>query len=361
MKNKPIYQVSQLTHFEMMQRLIIQVSSNFFDIGFDDVDFEDVYKKFANTDSLDKYDAKIVDMLTRDQVIKHIDRLKYLANISKHTADFLGETMSLPKADDRTYVIGSARKHYGSILQLLQILHEFDAVGKKMFRVEEQLQNELFMTDVLKVDDTFIHLPFTTICLYLPYNTTMRVYGQLVRYVYVSELDGDNDCRLLEVFAITDNELHHRHVYTLNGGDIESQLKMQIGELYSTSIMAKTENIKLVSFVIATLLYVNTVDSDQTLVSPSVVMPGKHSKLPMCSLGRHIKIQRGMGGMSVSTDGVSNERMIYVLKWTVRGHFHRYKVGQNRSESKTLWIRPFLKGREKDADINAKPSDYIIK
>jgi len=262
------------------------------------------------------------------------------------------------------------RFHDVMLEKLLDHTWMMNAAGRKIFRVEQQCMDELLLTNISKVDYEFLNLPFPSILLSLPFNQSLRIRGDLVEWVFISQAEA-NGCKALELFCVTKQEHFFFVSFTFTPGEILAQLKEQIRQKYSviskdedngrTSQQAKQEHTDLFSFLLSVLFYINSKDADTTHVLPNRIMPKSDSSIPVCSLGRNIKINRDLSGLSTSEDGVASDRMIHILKWTVRGHFRKQPVGEGCRDRKIIWIRPFLKGREREIEtIPAKPSIYKL-
>lgn len=126
--------------------------------------------------------------------------------------------------------------------------------------------------------------------------------------------------------------------------------------------MIKRENNAIISYITALLLYINTPDADKTIVKPFLNKPGfGETKYPQCLLGYNMVIDKSIC-QNKADDANSKENNRYILKWSVRGHFRNQVIGEGRKDTKLIWIRPFLKGKEKDnITINARPISYTVK
>lgn len=245
---------------------------------------------------------------------------------------------------------------------LIKALYNFNLIGKKIFRVEKHLMEELILTDCSKIDDEFLHLPFDTICLHYPYNTEIKVRDDFLEWVFITQVDFEEEDSYtsdFEIFCVAKSGIFYTETFCFEGGDIAAQIKEQAKIKYSGSKLAVQENIKLFSLITATLLYLNSESVDKTTITPHCISEKVHSRLQVCSLGRNIVINKHI--CNYSGEHQNSERVINILKWTVRGHFRHQKIGEKRQATKIIWIRPFLKGRERlNEELAAKPTTYSL-
>jgi hypothetical protein len=298
----------------------------------------------------EKNGLKDKDLIKGDEAWDFLDAL-YMAN-SPHYINDEGNIQPLNHAKDRK-----------DIDRMFWTLHRFNKYGKKTFRIEEQLTHELFLTDVNNVDSDFLRFPFPSICFYLPFNNKLCIRKEIIRYVYISErlrVGGESDnVRIVELLYITDKEDIEVQQFEISDGPFINQVLSQIETIFN-SPLGKKEASGVSSFILAAILYLNSTDSDQLQVFPIFWHKNHDSKFPVCSLGYDISIDKGLHyAQNPETEGLG--KPMNVLKWTVRGHFRSYRRGEHWKEDRTIWIRPFLKGREKDNDGQIiKPTNYLV-
>lgn len=257
-------------------------------------------------------------------------------------------------------VVDNAKVVYGLLwAQLMEFNWDFHDSGAKIFRLEEQIFNELYYTEITKIDDKYLNLPFQTIALHLPYNLDLCVKDYPVKWLYLSEFENE-DGKELHICTITSKDYITVFEFSFTGGDIFTQLKEQVNNQYSSKIAVK-ETRRLTEFIISFLLYLNTENTDIRIINPAKNKLSKDcSAYPVCSLGGNISVNKDFKAIRLFDEEseIKNER--HVLKWMVRGHFRQQPIGEGRKERKTIWIRPFIKGRERESDILSKPSVYKL-
>lgn len=246
--------------------------------------------------------------------------------------------------------------------KLFEFMYDFNFEGRKIFRVEEQLMEELLLTQFSNVEDSFFVLPYNTICIHVPYNKHLSVRGKTTEWIFLTQWIEENS-KDVEVLCVSDDGCVDSGTFSLCGGDIIKQIVKQTNEKWE-SALAKREMKELFSFVISTLLYINSTDNDLKKIQPRVLDRKTDSALEFCSLGSSIKLDRRIRYAreeDIDASPAAGDHEFYVLKWTVRGHFRKQPIGHGRQDRKLLWIRPFIKGKERlNEDIDAKPTVYAI-
>lgn len=369
-------ETNKISHFETLFRILGYVigTSQIDKIDPDDVDtLKTISHKLFSTK-----EVKILERLklTKDEakVLYNYFRTFHEKLMERHMALLkeVQEQIAILKkgGSDAEYLVAQEQhkhsKYYKTdsnemMSKILRHVISFHQNGRKLFKIEEAITQELYLTDTTKIDNYFLNLPFPSVCFYLPYNTTMRVYEHLVEYVYLKQTITSENHKKLEILCInTNNETYYRD-FVFTGGDIHPQIIKTLEEEQINSNLAIKESTELVSFIMATILYIGTTDADLQNILPQIVFPKKQNSLPMCSVGRNIVINKDFANIHRDASGKESERMIHVLKWTVRGHFRRQHYGEGKSLVRKIWIRPFLKSREKDTSIKSKPASYDIK
>jgi hypothetical protein len=287
----------------------------------------------------------LADRATRKDGVQNSDSPQAVLNLA-----YIARMSSIEQESTAKEVIMTA---------LLKTMHEFNLSGKKIFRVEQVLMNELINTDCSKIDDEFLQLPYDSICFHFPFNETIKIRESLIKWCFITQVDIDEDSEF-NFFSISESGSFYSEKFLFNGGYVQDQVTIQIKNKFGESPIAISENTGLINLITSCILYLNSTDVDETMIHPdaSLLIKEKISKIPVCSLGRNIVIHKN----SLSYGNGESTHAINVLKWTVRGHFRKQKVGHERKETKIIWIRPFLKGRERENEsINAKPSIYTVK
>lgn len=251
--------------------------------------------------------------------------------------------------------------------RFLWVLHRFNRANHKVFRVEEQLTHELFLTDVSKVDSSFLQLPYPCFCITFPFTTQLTIRKKVIQSVYVSErmhLSSGNqeNYRVLELLYLCEGDLLDHQLFEVREGNLLKQIQGTIEEWYPGNELAQQETRVNISFLLGVLLYMNSREVVYKDLFPLVFAKKKDSKFPVCALGFGIPLNKELH-RSTANSAADIKREIQVLKWTVRGHFRHYTPENNTrwKEKKTTWIRPYLKGREKNTGIPVKPNFYEIK
>ncbi len=242
--------------------------------------------------------------------------------------------------------------------ETLIFLHDFNWCGRKLFRIEEQLTNELMLTQIDGVNAEFFKLPFQTICVHLPFNQMVRIREKLVQWCYVSEY-AEDDGRHIHVMYVNEEGYPFFHEFILDDNKpLGVQIKEQIAVQYGKE--AAKEHMAIFSMIAAMMLYMNSSERDVRMMSPTVVMPKQDSRLPVCSVGGTIRVDRTLY-VSSNEDGTHSTNTIHILKWTVRGHFRNQAHGKDMKERKIIWVRPYLKGKErKNEEMPVSNKEYII-
>jgi hypothetical protein len=254
---------------------------------------------------------------------------------------------------------------YNVLERMLWAMYYYDQAGRNNIRVEEQLTQELILTDVRGVTAGFLKLPHNSFSVFLPYNNSLTIRRELIRQIYVHETTKvveDKVLRMLEFCFIDVNE--RIETITILFDDDKSLVEQAADHinLRYQSPLAKREITDVVNFVMATVLYINSIDKVEKTIFPSVLMKKKHSRFPCCALGYGITIDKTV--YESPNPGTGQSHQIHVLKFTVRGHFRAYRPGEDKRWKKEtiIWIRPHLKGRERDNDLlEVKPKQYELK
>ena len=373
-----------ITFFEKIKAATDVAFPKFFDSVTPDISF---LKKEINSNSgkslkqLIKFKDALVTIngFHGTQLQKQIDRLhstiEYLEDEKK---DFSGEhKMSQEQMTiffDGLYMSKSETSIDGETItptnvgqsdeveRMFWTFHRFNKYGKKTFRIEEQLTQELFITDVENVDASFLHFPYPSICLYCPFNTKLEIRKELIEYIYISErvkIDTQTEVtRILELIYVTKNGNIESQQFEITNGRMIEQVVGQVDDKFH-SPLAKKEATEAISFVLAAILYLNSKEVSIQQIFPLFFHKNSDSRFPVCSLGYNIKIDRQLHYQK--SESKDTDKHMNVLKWTVRGHFRNYRMGEHWKENKTIWIRPFLKGRERDNEAQKiKPTNYLV-
>lgn len=293
-----------------------------------------------------------------ESIYETIDGKLELSGQDALNANYISN-LGLTVCDDNLSYEQRKSNHENVIKRLLKAIHDLNFYGKKIFRLEEAITEELIITDCSNIDDEFFQLPFDAICFHVPYNNYINIRGDLLEWVFITQNDITEIRSDFNLFCVNKSGAFYTGEFFLQGGDISKQIKLQIVEKYGNSKIAIKENIELFSFITSIILYLNSENVSETKIVPDRSFKEKTSSLPICSLGRNIMISKTN---YESENKSEQERKYYILKWTVRGHFRKQKCGSGRNETKIIWIRPFLKGKERLNDkTKVKPSNYIIK
>jgi hypothetical protein len=310
----------------------------------------DVIKGLADDLEIKKDKRGINDIIKGEEAWEFLDSC-YMSN-TPHYTDEEGKIQPL-----------NSHKERKDIDRMFWTFHRFNKYGKKTFRIEEQLTHELFLTDVNNVDSAFLKFPFPSICFYLPFNNKLCIRKEIIRYVYISErvrVGGENDnVRILEFLYITDKENIEVQQFEIGDGQFVEQITNQIADIFNSPLGQK-EASGISSFILAAILYLNSSEVDERKVFPIFWHKNHDSRFPVCSLGYNISIDKGLHySQNQETAGLG--KPMNVLKWTVRGHFRAYRKGEHWKEDRTIWIRPFIKGKERDnGDQIIKPTNYLV-
>ena len=242
---------------------------------------------------------------------------------------------------------------------VLAIVYDFENDGRKVFRIEEGLFDELLLTDVTKMDDYFLKLPYPSICLQLPYNDTISIGGMFVRNIYLCQDDIDGGYVVRSMVELSDGHVNYLEL-SFTGGDILEQVRRQVDDRFS-SRLAQKDMKRLYTFLCAVILYMNSTDVPTALSYP-FARSKVDSAMPVCRLGVDIRVNKEMRHLSAEQTDDILKNLIQVVKWTVRGHFRQQAHGEGRRLRRVTWIRPYVKGKERNnEEIKAKPGNYILK
>lgn len=259
---------------------------------------------------------------------------------------------------------GSHLKEDDLIRNLLEFLWDYNDSGNRMFKIEEQLTHELFNTEIKKVDESFLKLPFQCCAFYLPFNNKITAKNHLVRSVYISEYEEDEG-RLIKMLIIREDDAVVHFNWILKSGDIFTQIKNQLTEKYETKKIYKDME-DILQFIVGCLLYICSTEVDKREIYPlpkSHLNRDKISNYPCCSLGKGLTINRDLHYNKLPNDEEQKTQEMLIIKWTVIGHFKGqwYGSGSLGKFKKTIWIRPYLKGRERsNEEISIKPNFHTV-
>lgn len=338
-----------ISHFEKISRLITPVILNFFST---EQDFSTVSLRLSKKPTLE-----ILHFLEK-KLTTTINRLDGLDNIDEKSSEAI---------DNLSYVAGlsnASPKDLSGIefvlSKLFEVTHKFNAANKKIFKVEEQLTHELILTDCDNVSTEFLNLPYPTILIHIPFNKDLFIYkDQLIEWIYVTEEEISYGNKRIQIFCVSRQDSYFTTGFTFTLGDVGEQIKKNIIEKYRTSNLADFELTKILSFITAFMLYVNSKEKDESIVNPIVMFKKVDGSIPMCSLGGNIKIDRRL--YEPESNENHESKTIHVVKWTVRGHYRTYWTGSGRTNKEVKWIRPHLKGRERNnPNIDVKPTEYTV-
>lgn len=207
----------------------------------------------------------------------------------------------------------------------------------------------------------FLKLPYPAFSINIPHNHLLTIRNELINTIYITEVLNsgiDGIKRKIEMCFVMNNDAMDHFQFTIEDGkDLIDQIEDQIFKRYQSKL-AKRETNEIVSFLMATILYINSKEAVKQDIYASVL--GKHnSRYPCCVLGYGIPIDRRM---HLTRTQFESSRTMNTEKWTVRGHYRTYVKGEHWKEDSIIWIKPFLKGREKDnVDVPIKPSNYKVK
>lgn len=256
-----------------------------------------------------------------------------------------------------------------TINEMLQAMYDHEKYGRKQFILEEQLTAELLNTNVNNVQASFLKLPYKAFAYHLPYNQTLTIRNSLIQTVYITEV-GETGDRIIKFCCISEDEVIDDFAFKITEDQsLIEQVKNQIIMKYSwfkdhdmfsgSSPLAIAETTELVSFILASILYIISKDAIVEPVVPITTF-NKHSKYPACSVGYGMPINHNL---VVRKRGEPlSKKQIGVLKYTVIGHFRTYSTaGGHFTKDEVIWIKPFLKGVERhNEEIPIKPSDRNI-
>lgn len=252
---------------------------------------------------------------------------------------------------------------YNAFERMLWSLYHYDRAGRNNIRVEEQLTQELILTDVKGVTANFLKLPHKSFALFLPHNKSLTIRKELIRQIYlhetIREMDGKVYRKIELCFIDVNGNIESNNVLFDDEKSLVEQAAAQIISRYN-SRLAKKEITGIMNFVMSVILYINSTDKVEQVIMPSVLMKNRHTKLPCCALGYGILINKEV----YASEPTGRSHQINVLKFTVRGHFRTYKTGEDKrwKVDTVIWIRPHIKGRERDNEhLSTKPKDYFVK
>ena len=174
--------------------------------------------------------------------------------------------------------------------KVFEFMYDFNFEGKKIFRIEEQLMEELLLTDFSNIDDSFFILPYNTICIHVPYNQHLSVREKKIEWIFLTQWI-EESCKYIEVLTVSEDETIDYGQFTLCGGDIIRQIIRQTNEKWDSGL-ARREMKELFTFIISVLLYTNSTDADIQICQPHIVDRKTDSSLQLCKLGGLIKIDK---------------------------------------------------------------------
>lgn len=364
----------KITNYEYYSKLILSRYPDFFKAPFDYSQSYVVSKMLCKQLPSDKYNKDALNNLyeIKKMLVKHhhtelVALEDAVTSVRASIRDNLEDCGEHLYTTHTTFneITGEAEKLTDDILSLLYSqIWDFHNCGKKLFRIEDGLMQELYLTDISKIDSEFLKLPYYSICFHLPYNELFRLFKEKIEWIYIRETNIESPIfsKSIEIFCINAKSQFYANRFAFKEGDLKQQLIEQVEYQFRGSKLAIEENKDIFNFIIATLLYINSNDADLKHVLPSCIFPKKDSKIAVCKVGGNIVINHTFKNMAVNENGEKSEHLIHILKWAVRGHFRKQVCGIKNKDRKTIWIRPFLKGKERLSDIPAKPiNSYVVK
>lgn len=313
-------------------------------------------------DRLDKVNVNMKKINEGKMVGKEKDKLMddlYLSRIGAKIVDNVlkvtTKEMDMDKQEGDIYMV---------LERMLECFFYYDDCGRNNIRVEEQLMHELVLTGVQGVTADFLKLPFSSFLLLIPHNQVLTIRKTLIKEIYIDEseyIEANITFRKIELCMIdVENNITLKSLLFQNQLSLVEQTKEQILDRYDSKL-AREEATAIISFILATILYINSTEKKEQIIMPTVILKEKHTRFPQCALGYGIPINKTIH-TSNSSKGSSHQ--INVLKFTVRGHYRTYKSGENArwKVDTVIWIRPFLKGLERNAaEGSIKPKKYELK
>lgn len=247
------------------------------------------------------------------------------------------------------------------LAKMFKSFYYFNRYGRKQFRIEEQLTAELLLTGVQGVYASFLKLPYPAFSITIPHNKLLTIRRRLVNQAYINEvysINGPVVKRKINIsFIFAENHIDHISFLLDDNKNLLEQVEEQIKGKYQSEL-ALRETREIMSFLLSTILYMNSKDAIKQDITPSVIVK-TNSKFPCCALGYGIPINKSL---HITRDNYKSDRTVNVLKYTVRGHFRTYTKGEHWKQDSVIWIKPFLKGSEKDnVEMPIKPTNYNIK
>jgi len=368
-----------ITFFERFSKLVLARDANFLNRELPD-NLSEAYKKL-NEEPRNKKDIKAMSAYrdwcsfmekTLSVSVENLNDIVFdLKNhqnaktkAKNHDSIYLANDHFALDEQSEDNRLGIKTKSTESIMGvLLETIWDFNDSGKKIFRLEENLTQELLLTEISKIGYEFLELPFQTICIHLPFNNSLKIRNSCVRWVYISQFEETDTTKKIKCLCLSDDDSYSADEFIFGEGEILKQLKDQIKILFGKSPLAMKEMTDFYTFLIGFLLYLNSDSLHQATKFPKIINKKLNSTIPVCSLGNDININKNFKTIyadSVNLDGEARE--IHILKWMVRGHFRKQAHGIGRSERKVIWIRPFIKGKEREnEEISAKPTNYNVK
>ena len=115
--------------------------------------------------------------------------------------------------------------------KMLEFMYDMYQSGNHVFNVEKQLHNELLLTHTDKIDDSFLKLPYDTICVELPHNETLMCRSRVIRHIYITQwLEEDESSNTLEILCISATGTMLYQEFLFNGDNISEQVLEQVGK-----------------------------------------------------------------------------------------------------------------------------------
>jgi hypothetical protein len=346
-----------LTHFEKSYNHIKNINENFF--------IEDKHKSIKTF---------FTDM---ERNIQNPIR----ASLVKKSIEYFGVEFMLDAAK------GDYHRKF-ILSQLLIHLWSFNKYGRKLFKLETQLAEELSIADCTDIDCSFLKLPVPSICIQIPESLKFGVgFGGVLEYpikwVYLDELECEEvDPHVREFYKITPGqkilnaifvsegknsmELHEGatalSIVIESGKTIMDQVRNTVEKniMFNKAITEEEKNeqtlafTNLYNFIFSIILYINAKSTIKTDYKPRVF--SGTSKMDYCSLGE-VKLDK----VAYVGKSLSQMREMKCLKWYQRGHFRHYYEKDDKIPKSVIWIAPVIKGVERNNPlIPVKPTKYRV-
>ena len=246
---------------------------------------------------------------------------------------------------------------FGSIEFMLDQFHDFNSAGRVVFSLENELMDELIATDSKRVTGNFFRLPFPSMMIHVPKNDHLKILGSRITEIYISEFPDNTGSEVFIMYRTEGTPPAFFELRIDNDKRIGDQVRSQVITRYSSTKFAIQENLNAMKFITSVILYMNTGEKEERSVRGLVRDEERDQAGTICMLGRPIDTSKGASGNTEPRNIFS----VNVLKWAVRGHFRNQAYGDERKDRRIIWIRPFLKGRERELMTTpCKPSKYRI-